>query len=53
MTDKNIQEAEVGSGTKIADTKKSEKRAQISLKLVQLRMKQEKERQALAAQKKS
>jgi hypothetical protein len=53
MTNKNIQEAEVGSGTKIADTKKSEKRAQISLKLVQLRMKQEKERQALAAQKKS
>jgi len=49
----NIQEAEVGSGTKVADTKKSEKRAQITLKAIQLRLKQEKERAALQAQKKS
>jgi hypothetical protein len=53
MTDKNIQEAEVGSGTKIADTKQSEKRAQITLKAIQLRLKQEKERAALQQQKKS
>jgi hypothetical protein len=54
MTDKNIQEAQsVGSGTKVADTKKSEKRAQITLKAIQLRLKQEKERAALQAQKKS
>jgi hypothetical protein len=53
MTDKNIQEAEVGSGTKVADTKQSEKRAQITLKAIQLRLKQEKERAALQAQKKS
>ena len=45
----NIQEA---SGTAIAD-KSSEKRAQISLKLIQLRMKQNKERASLAAQRKS
>ena len=49
----NIQEAEVGSGTKISDTKKSEKRAQITLKAIQLRLKQEKERAALQQQKKS
>ena len=49
----NIQEAEVGSGTKIADTKQSEKRAQITLKAIQLRLKQEKERAALQQQKKS
>jgi hypothetical protein len=53
MTDKNIQEAEVGSGTKITDTKQSEKRAQITLKAIQLRLKQEKERAALQQQKKS
>jgi hypothetical protein len=53
MTDKNIQEAEVGSGTKISDTKQSEKRAQITLKAIQLRLKQEKERAALQQQKKS
>ena len=53
MTDKNIQEAEVGSGTKVADTKQSEKRAQLTLKSIQLRLKQEKERAALQAQKKS
>jgi hypothetical protein len=53
MTDKNIQEAEVGSGTKISDVKQSEKRAQITLKAIQLRLKQEKERAALQAQKKS
>ena len=53
MTDKNIQEAEVGSGTKIADTKQSEKRAQLTLKSIQLRLKQEKERAALQQQKKS
>jgi hypothetical protein len=53
MTDKNIQEAEVGSGTKVADTKQSEKRAQLTLKAIQLRLKQEKERAALQAQKKS
>ena len=53
MTDKNIQEAEVGSGTKVADTKQSEKRAQITLKAIQLRLKQEKERAALQQQKKS
>ena len=54
MTDKNIQEAQsVGSGTKVADTKKSEKRAQLTLKSIQLRLKQEKERAALQAQKKS
>ena len=47
----NIQEAE--SGTKVAYTKQSEKRAQISLKMIQLRMKQNKERASLAAQKKS
>ena len=47
----NIQEAEVGSGTKVADTKQSEKRAQITLKAIQLRLKQEKERAALQAQK--
>ena len=52
MTDKNIQEAPVGSGTAIVD-KSSEKRAQISLKMLQLRMKQNKERASLAAQKKS
>ena len=49
----NIQEAEVGSGTKVADTKQSEKRAQLTLKAIQLRLKQEKERAALQAQKKS
>jgi hypothetical protein len=49
----NIQEAEVGSGTKISDVKQSEKRAQITLKAIQLRLKQEKERAALQAQKKS
>jgi len=49
----NIQEAEVGSGTKVADTKKSEKRAQLTLKSIQLRLKQEKERAALQQQKKS
>jgi hypothetical protein len=49
---KDIEEAKVGSGTAIAD-KSAEKRAQISLKMIQLRMKQNKERQALAAQKKS
>jgi len=49
---KNIEEAKVGSGTAIAD-KTAEKRAQISLKMIQLRMKQDKERQALSAQKKS
>jgi len=53
MTDKNIQEAEVGSGTKISDTKKSEKRAQLTLKAIQLRLKQEKDRAALQQQKKS
>ena len=53
MTDKNIQEAEVGSGTKISDTKQSEKRAQLTLKAIQLRLKQEKERAALQQQKKS
>ena len=52
MTD-NIQEAEVGSGTKVADTKQSEKRAQLTLKSIQLRLKQEKERAALQQQKKS
>jgi hypothetical protein len=52
MTDKNIQEAKVGSGTALAD-KSAEKRAQISLKLIQLRMKQNKEREALANQKKA
>jgi len=52
MTD-NIQEAAVGSGTKVADTKQSEKRAQLTLKAIQLRMKQEKERAALQQQKKS
>ena len=49
---KDIEEAKVGSGTAVAD-KSAEKRAQISLKMVQLRMKQNKEREALAAQKKS
>jgi hypothetical protein len=49
----NIQEAEVGSGTKVADTKQSEKRAQLTLKAIQLRLKQEKERVALQQQKKS
>ena len=53
MTDKNIQEADVGSGTKVADTKQSEKRAQLTLKSIQLRLKQEKERAALQQQKKS
>jgi hypothetical protein len=53
MTDKNIQEAEVGSGTKISDVKQSEKRAQLTLKSIQLRLKQEKERAALQQQKKS
>jgi hypothetical protein len=53
MTDKNIQEAEVGSGTKVTDVKQSEKRAQLTLKSIQLRLKQEKERAALQAQKKS
>ena len=46
MTDKNIQESEVAD-------KSSEKRAQISLKMIQLRMKQNKERATLASQKKS
>ena len=49
---KDIEEAKVGSGTSVAD-KSAEKRAQISLKMIQLRMKQNKEREALAAQKKS
>ena len=52
MTDKNIQEAPTGGGTKIAD-KSAEKRAQLSLKMIQLRMKQNKEREALATQRKS
>lgn len=46
----NVQEYKVGSGTQVADTKKSEKRAQITLKAIQLRLKQEKERAALQAQ---
>ena len=49
---KDIKEAKVGSGTAVAD-KSAEKRAQLSLKMVQLRMKQNKEREALAAQRKS
>jgi len=49
---KDIEEAKVGSGTAVAD-KSAEKRAQLSLKMVQLRMKQNKEREALAAQRKS
>jgi hypothetical protein len=49
----NIQEAEVGSGTKISDVKQSEKRAQLTLKAIQLRLKQEKERAAIQQQKKS
>jgi len=49
---KDIEESKVGSGTAVAD-KSAEKRAQLSLKMVQLRMKQNKEREALAAQKKS
>jgi hypothetical protein len=49
---KDIEESKVGSGTAVAD-KSAEKRAQLSLKMVQLRMKQNKERLALAAQKKS
>ena len=49
----NIRDAEVGSGTKISDTKQSEKRAQLTLKAIQLRLKQEKERAALQSQKKS
>jgi hypothetical protein len=49
---KDIEESKVGSGTAVAD-KSAEKRAQLSLKMVQLRMKQNKEREALAAQRKS
>jgi hypothetical protein len=49
---KDIEEAKVGSGTAVAD-KSAEKRAQISLKMIQLRMKQNKEREALAAQRKA
>jgi len=53
MTDKNIQEAEVGSGTSIKDTQSAEKRAKLTLKSIQLRLKQEKERKAIQQQKKS
>ena len=49
---KDIEEAKVGSGTAVTD-KSAEKRAQISLKMIQLRMKQNKEREALAAQRKA
>ncbi len=49
----NVQEYTTGSGTSIKDTKSAEKRAQITLKGIQLRLKQEKERAALQAQKKS
>ena len=49
----NVQEYATGSGTSIKDTKSAEKRAQITLKGIQLRLKQEKERAALQAQKKS
>jgi hypothetical protein len=53
MTDKNIKEAEVGSGTSIKDTQSAEKRAKLTLKSIQLRLKQEKERKAIQQQKKS
>ena len=49
---KNIEEAKVGSGTAVAN-KDAEKRAQLTLKAIQLRLKQEKERAALQQQKKS
>ena len=52
MTDKNIQEAKVGSGTAVAN-KDAEKRAQLTLKSIKLRIKQQKEREALASQKKA
>jgi len=53
MTDKNITEAEVGSGTSIKDTQSAEKRAKLTLKSIQLRLKQEKERKAIQQQKKA
>lgn len=53
MTDKNITEAEVGSGTSIKDTQSAEKRAKLTLKSIQLRLKQEKERKAIQQQKRS
>jgi hypothetical protein len=46
----NIQEAKVGSGTAVAN-KDAEKRAQLTLKSIKLRIKQQKEREALASQK--
>ena len=52
MTDKNIEEAKVGSGTAVAN-KDAEKRAQLTLKSIKLRIKQQKEREALASQKKA
>ena len=49
---KNIEEAKVGSGTAVAN-KDAEKRAQLTLKSIKLRIKQQKEREALASQKKA
>ena len=46
----NIQEAKVGSGTAVAN-KDAEKRAQLTLKSIKLRIKQQKERESLASQK--
>ena len=42
---KNIEEAKVGSGTAVAN-KDAEKRAQLTLKSIKLRIKQQKEREA-------
>ena len=49
---KNIEEAKVGSGTAVAN-KDAEKRAQLTLKSIKLRIKQQKERESLASQKKA
>jgi hypothetical protein len=49
---KDIEEAKVGSGTAVAN-KDAEKRAQLTLKSIKLRIKQQKERESLASQKKA
>jgi hypothetical protein len=49
---KNIEEAKVGSGTAVAN-KDAEKRAQLTLQSIKLRIKQQKEREALASKKKA
>jgi len=49
---KNIEEAKVGSGTAVTN-RDAEKRAQLTLQSIKLRIKQQKEREAIASKKKA